>query len=66
MSLTIIGVLVFIIILLLLVGIAYLATLDMRRRGFSEIQVFLLRVSLVIFFPISLILYLIFRPAPRD
>jgi hypothetical protein len=54
---------VFTIVLLLLVGISYFATQDARKRGFSEIQVFLLRVACVIFFPISLILYLIFRPA---
>ena len=53
----------FIVILLLLVGIAYLTTLDAKKRGFSEIQIFLMRIALVIFFPISLILYLIFRPA---
>ena len=61
----IVGIFVFIIILLLLVGIAYLATLDVRQRGFSEIQIFLIRVALVIFFPISLIVYLIFRPSPK-
>jgi hypothetical protein len=37
---------VFILILLLLVGMAYFATLDARKRDFSEIQIFLLRVAL--------------------
>lgn len=62
----VVGVFVFIAILLLLIGIAYFATLDARQRGFSEVQVFLLRVVLVIFFPISLIAYLIFRPSPKN
>ena len=61
----VIGFFVLILILLLLVGIAYFATTDARKRGFSEIQIFLLRVALVIFFPISLILYLIFRPEAK-
>ena len=55
----------FILIFFLLVGIAYVVTLNSSKRGFSEIQIFLLRVALVIFFPMSLILYLIFRPAPK-
>jgi hypothetical protein len=49
-------------VLLILVGISYLATQDAKTRGFSELQVYLLRVALVIFFPEALILYLIFRP----
>lgn len=51
------------IVLVLLIGIAYFATQDAHKRDFSGIQIFLLRVALVIFFPISLIIYLIFRPA---
>ena len=62
----VLAVIVGVVILLLLVGIAYFATLDARRRGFSEVQVFLLRLALVIFFPISLVVYLIFRPAVKS
>ena len=59
------GIFLLIIVILLLVGISYFATQDANKRGFSELQVYLLRVACVIFFPVSLILYLIFRPALR-
>jgi hypothetical protein len=64
-SFRLVNALILTIVILLLAGIAYLATQDSRKRGFSEIQVFLLRVALVIFFPVSLIIYLIFRPAVK-
>jgi hypothetical protein len=57
----------FLVILGFLVAIllAFLVTQDANKRGFTEMQVFLLRVACVIFFPVGLILYLIFRPSVR-
>jgi hypothetical protein len=54
------------VVILLLAGISYFATIDAPKRGFSGIQVFLLRVFGVIFFPVSIIAYLIFRPSLRQ
>jgi hypothetical protein len=41
-------------------------TEDAPRRGFSDTQVFLLRVACFIFFPEVIILYLIFRPSLKQ
>jgi hypothetical protein len=54
------------IVILLLAGISYFATMDSPRRGFSGIQVFFIRVGCVIFFPVSLLIYLLFRPSLRQ
>lgn len=54
------------VVILLLSGISYFATIDAARRGFSGTQVFLLRVFGVIFFPVSIVVYLIFRPSLRQ
>ncbi len=50
---------------LLLCGISFLVTQDAVHRGFSQAQVYWLRVAGVIFFPVGLILYLVFRPSAR-
>jgi hypothetical protein len=57
---------VFILGLLAVCGIIYLATQDAPKRGFSEGQVFLLRVACVIFFPVAIILYLILKPSLKQ
>ena len=49
-------------IILLVIGIIYLATKDATKRGFSQFQVFALRVIFLFTFPIGLILYFILRP----
>ena len=59
------GVLLLILIGVIVGGLFYVITGDAPKRGFSSTQIFLLRVSLLLFFPVSLILYLIFRPAIR-
>ena len=52
-------------VVLFLIGISYFATQDAQKRGFNGFQVYLIRVACVIGFPVSLILYFIFRPALR-
>jgi hypothetical protein len=39
---------------------------DAPRRGFSDTQVFWLRVACVLFFPEAIIAYLIFRPSLKQ
>ena len=58
----------FLVVLGFLVAIflAFLVTRDANKRGFTDMQIFLLRVACVIFFPAAPILYLIFRPAVRS
>jgi uncharacterized membrane protein len=54
------------VVILLLAGISYFATMDAPKRGFTGLQVFFLRVAGVIFFPASLVIYFIFRPSIRQ
>jgi hypothetical protein len=51
--------------LLLVLGIGGLAAQDATQRGFSRLQAFLIGIVCIIFFPVSLIAYLIFRPPVR-
>jgi hypothetical protein len=48
-----------------IVGLIFLATLDASKRGFSGTQIYLIRLASFIFFPVGLIIYLLFRPAIR-
>jgi len=54
------------VVVLLLSDESYFAAIDASKRGFSGIQVLLLRVLGVIFFPVSIVAYLIFRPSLRQ
>ena len=56
---------VFLLMVAILILIAFSATEDAAKRGFSWLQVYLIRVASVIFFPVALIVYLIFRPSVR-
>ena len=47
------------------VGLIFLATHDASKRGFSGTQIYLIRVASFIFFPVGLIIYLLFRPVKR-
>ena len=60
-----IGWLELVLIILLIMGIIYFTTKDAYKRGFSEFQVFALRVIFLFTFPVGLILYFILRPKYR-
>jgi hypothetical protein len=58
-------IIVFLLMVALLIVIAFRATEDAAKRGLSELQVYFIRVACVLFFPGSLIMYLILRLAAR-
>ncbi len=58
--------LVLILGLLLVCGIIYFITQDAPKRGFTEVQVFILRIACLLFFPVAIILYLVLRPALKQ
>jgi hypothetical protein len=53
------------VLLFLIVGIIFLYTADADRRGFTRLQIFLIRIVSFIFFPFGFFAYLILRPAIR-
>lgn len=50
-------------LLVLVVWVIMLHTADAERRGFSRLQVFLIRAGSFIFFPFGFFAYLILRPS---
>ena len=56
-------IIIYVLIVALAATITWWVAQDSRRRGFRELQVLLIVLICLFFFPIGLILYLILRPA---
>ena len=65
-NMTVQGLLIFLLIALTVIAITWYVTRDARKRDIGELQVILITMASVFFFPFGLVLYFILRPSLKN